>query len=230
MNIVEINGVKSTRIRGLMISELPPIVRPEMRAQIEEIDGVAGQIVTELGYQAYERVVKIGLHGSFDIDDVIRYFSGAGNVIFSNEPDKVYDFWMLKSVSYERLVRFRTAEVTFLVQPYKHSALEGVIELAGSPAGLRNHGNVEAMPTYMVAGSGNVTLSVNGGPAVTLALGSGSTITIDCDRLEAYSGSTLKNRSVTGDYLDLALSPGANTLEWTGSVSSIKVGRRSRWI
>ena len=231
MNILEINGIKSTRVRGLLISELPPIIQPQMRVRTEEIDGLDGEIVTELGYQAYDRTVKIGLLPNHDIDNVIRYFTGSGEVIFSNEPDKVYDFRIVKSVSYERLVRFRTAEVVFRVQPFKHSVYADSANPEQSGATLRNIGNVSSLPVYQVTGSGSVALSINGGNPVTMNLGSGATFVADCgDQNVRDTGGTLKNRSVTGGLERLKLEPGTNTITWTGNVSGLHVSRLSMWI
>lgn len=87
-NTVTLNGVNSSLIQGLLIQELPPITKPMIRTQIEEIDGRDGDIITKLGYSAYDKEVSIGLFGNFDIDDIITFFNSEGEVIFSNEPTK----------------------------------------------------------------------------------------------------------------------------------------------
>ena len=49
MNYIILNGVNSNTITGLLIQELPPISKPLMRTQIDQIDGRDGDIVTKLG-------------------------------------------------------------------------------------------------------------------------------------------------------------------------------------
>ena len=71
MNYIVLNGMKSTLIKGLLISELPPITKPLIRTKTEEIDGRDGDIVTKLGYAAYDKKMSIGLYGDFNIDDII---------------------------------------------------------------------------------------------------------------------------------------------------------------
>jgi phage-related protein len=61
MNYIIWNGSNSTTIEGLIIQELPPITRPAIRAQITEIEGKDGDISDDLGYQSYDKAVKIGL-------------------------------------------------------------------------------------------------------------------------------------------------------------------------
>ena len=58
---VIINGVNSTTIQGLKIKIMPPITKPMMRTQTEEIDGRDGDLVIELGYSAYDKQMEIGL-------------------------------------------------------------------------------------------------------------------------------------------------------------------------
>ena len=127
MNYIVLNGKKSTDIIGLLIQSLPPISKPLMRTQIQEIDGRDGDIITKLGYAAYDKQISIGLHGDFNIDDVIEYFDSSGTVIFSNEPDKYYNYQIIAQIDFERLIRFRTAKVTLHCQPFKYDAMEPVL-------------------------------------------------------------------------------------------------------
>lgn len=125
MNYIILNGKKSSYVQGLMIQSLPPISKPLVRTQIEEIDGRDGDIITKLGYSAYDKPITVGLYGNYKIDDVIEYFDSEGTVIFSNEPYKFYNYQIIKEINFERLVRFKTATVTLHVQPFKYSTIEG---------------------------------------------------------------------------------------------------------
>ena len=58
-----INGRDSRLINGLVITNLPKITKPKMRVTAEEIDGRAGDVVTELGFSAYDKTFSIGLFG-----------------------------------------------------------------------------------------------------------------------------------------------------------------------
>lgn len=119
MNSLIWKGVPSTTIKGLLISELPPITKPPMRVLETTVDGRDGSIIEELGYSTYDKNVVIGLHGSFDINKVIKYFTGEGEVVFSNEPEKVYTAKIVGQIDYNRLLRYRQAVIPFRVQPFK---------------------------------------------------------------------------------------------------------------
>ena len=125
---VIINGVNSLTINGLAISKLPPISKPLMRNIKEEIDGRDGDIITELGYSAYDKEMEIGLYGNFDINEVISFFNGEGTITFSNEDDKHYYFKILEQIDYEKLLKFKTATITFHCQPFKYPNNETIIE------------------------------------------------------------------------------------------------------
>jgi len=121
---LEINGVKSTTIAGLLITSVPPVAKPPRRYQLQTVDGLNGDIRTDLGYAAHDRTVGIGLAGTYDEDAIIAFFDQSGTVIFSNEPDKVYTFDGIEGFAMERLARMRQAEIILHVQPFKTSAEE----------------------------------------------------------------------------------------------------------
>ena len=129
VNYIELNGEKSTNVKGLIVQSLPPITKPKMRTSVETIDGRDGDIVTKLGYSAYDKQLSIGLHGDFDVDDAIAFFDSEGGVVFGNEPDKYYRYQILDQIDFERLVRFRTAKVKLHVQPFKYDAIDRTFDI-----------------------------------------------------------------------------------------------------
>lgn len=233
MNYLIINGKKSLEIQGLMIQSLPPITKPIMRHQVNEIDGRDGDIVIPLGFKAYDRPVKIGLTRYYDVDDVLEYFNTDGKVIFSNEPYRIYDFSMLDSIELKRLLRFKEATVNFHCQPFKHSAIEFPLQFTGEPVSqvmVKNEGNYFSKPTMTIHGTGNITLKINGVQILSIELGSEGYIQIDAEQMEAFKGNVLKNRLVQGDYNKVILEKGLNLIEFTGDVSIFKIEKYSRWI
>lgn len=358
MNYIILNGKKSNLINGLLISSLPPISKPKIRAQYTEIDGRDGDIVTKLGYSAYAKKIEIGLFGLYDVNDVIAYFDSEGIVTFSNEPDKYYYYKIIDQIDFSRLIRFKKATVTFHVQPFKYSAVEKRINenfnlfsaieyqeekrgialsaigntitlkgtasaatefyvpihsvnldkgyyvltattsgtapnqaairliydspsnansFGGKPvylasgavmiqsnltdkktynylwfyvlpnvaidinvsimleyetkiATVTNVGNTIAKPCITVYGNGTVGITLNGSQILKIELGNEEYITIDAAQMEAYKNGVLKNRLVTGDYDNLALNVGKNTLLFSGDVTSFDIINYSRWI
>lgn len=232
-NYIILNGNISTNIPGLLIQSLPPISKPKIRTQVEEIDGRDGDIVTTLGYSAYDKEFPIGLYGDFDINEVIEYFNSSGTVIFSNEPDKYYNYEIVEQIDFERLVRFRTANVKMHIQPFKYSAEDNskVFDITNeSSIQIRNAGNIYSKPTLIITGSGDIGISLNGVQLFQIELGNLGGITIDTNLMEAYNGGSLLNRLVNGNYDNFKLNIGKNIISWTGSISKIEIENYSRWI
>ena len=204
MSWICLNGTMSTTVQGLLIQTLPPISKPLMRTMIEEIDGRDGDIVIKLGYSAYDKEITIGLHGDYDVDEVISFFNSEGEVIFSNEPDKFYRYQILEQIDFEHLLRFKTATVTFHVQPFKYSTIERPLsfEIDENTSSIEviNTGNYKSRPKITIYGNGNLTLGVNEQTIFAIALGTEGQITIDTESMEAFKGDTLKNRLVSGNY------------------------------
>lgn len=127
MNYIILNNKRSTEINGLMICSLPPISKPAKRISQKEIDGRDGDIITELGYKAYDKEFQIGLTYNYDVNEVISYFDSEGTVVFSNEPDKYYRYKIIEQIDFERLIRFKTATIKMHMQPFKYSLNEEYI-------------------------------------------------------------------------------------------------------
>lgn len=136
---VIINDVSSLDIEGLYIEELPPISKPTMRSLREEIDGKDGDIITKLGYSAYDKEMKIGLAQNYDINEVISFFNSKGKIQFSNELDKYYNFEILEQIDFTALQTFKNAVVTLHCQPFKYPINEEPIEGILTPVNVKGN-------------------------------------------------------------------------------------------
>ena len=231
MNYIIWNDKDSREVEGLLISELPPITKPKMRVQETVINGADGSIIEELGYESYDKTIAIGLRVGADVDQVIEYFTGNGEIVFSNEPDKYYRARIIKGIDFARLLRYRVANVTFRVQPFKYDRVESVKvgNTEGQSMIVDNLGNHTSKPIITIAGSGIVELSVNGVAVCRYEFPEETdTVTLDSETQDAYSGGVLKNRQMMGDFP--VLEKGSNTLSWNGNVESIQIRRYSRWL
>ena len=231
-----INGKSSESVRGLIITELAPIRKPQIRTIIETVDGRDGDIVTPLGFAAYDKPVKIGLYGNYDIDEIIEYFNSEGKVIFSNEPDKYYNFAIYNEIDFERLIKFKTASVTFHVEPYKYpkDEKELVYEITDNPetVSIYNAGNYFSRPEISITAEGTVLVELNESEILEIDFGeSEKTIKISSEKMNAYeSDGALANRDIIGDYDNIKLIKGWNTFTFTGSVSEVKIKGYTRFI
>lgn len=237
-NYIILNGQNSNEITGLLIQSLPPISKPKIRANIEEIDGRDGDIITKLGYSAYNKEITIGLYGDYDVDQVISYFTNnqSGKVTFSNEPDKYYNYEIVEQIDFERLMRFKTAKVQMHIQPFKYSNIETTKNFtitSQTSINITNTGNYISKPVIKITGTGTINLSLNNEQLFVINLGDTSTqIALDINNMNAYNPTTqaFMNRSVTGNYDNFILNVGKNTISWSGTITQIAISNYSRWI
>lgn len=243
MNYCIINGKKSTMVKGLMIQSLPAITKPLMRTRIEEIDGRDGDIVTKLGYSAYNRELSIGLFGDFDMSEVAQFFDSEGEVIFSNELDKKYKFQILDQINYERLGRFKQAIIRFHVQPFKYPTVDDSVELSSISTYeiINNYGNVNSKPTLKVTGDlegrdTTITISeilpVAFGETIEILHPTSDEVSIDIERMNATYGFSVfsANRVVRCNYENLRLIPGRNYIACDNASAVITITNVTRWI
>lgn len=215
INYIELNGEKSTSVKGLIIQSLPPISKPKVRTSTETIDGRDGDIVTRLGYAAYDKQVSVGLHGDFDIDDAISFFDSEGEVVFGNEPDKYYRYQILDQIDFARLVRFRTANVKMHVQPYKYDAVDRVFDIVNQFLHIEDSATSKFGITATSSGgsirvSGRATSDVDIEiPVERMPLSGSYTLTASASgsaagcALRLIDGSPSDDRSFGGTYMEL---------------------------
>lgn len=233
---VIINGRDSRRVQGLLITNLPPITVPKMRTKAETIDGRDGDIITELGFSAYDKELKIALTYDYNVDDVISYFASSGRIVFGNEPEKYYRFAMYDKIDFEKLIRFKKAKVNLHVQPFKFSDLENeeVFSFSEDDGSCRvvNQGNYFSRPTMAITASGTVDLYINGTKVLDIDFGAlTKTIIIDTEGMNALAeDGAFMNRYVVGNYDDVKLQSGTNEISFTGSVDSVSFKNWSRWL
>lgn len=232
MNSIVWKNIDSKDIEGLIICELPPISKPKMRTKETCVDGVDGSTFEDLGFETYDKTIQIGLRGNFDIDEIIEYFSGEGNLILSNESDKYYKARIIDQIDYDRLLRFRTANVRFKVQPFKYSNDENVklFEITNQTSlNIFNNGNYKSKPIIKICGSGTIEFKQEGITIFNYSFPENDTyVVIDSDKQDAYVNDALKNRNMLGDFPVLKI--GKNIVSWTGTITKIEVSNYSRFL
>lgn len=221
----------SNEISGLLITELPPISKPKMRTSTTEIDGLDGDIVEYLGYKSYDKTISIGLTRNYDLNAIMSYFNGDGELILSNEPDKYYKAQIIDTIDYNKLINFKTAKVKFHVQPYKYLNSESslILEINDETSlNVENKGLEKSKPIITLYGSGTIQLLINNLSVCSVNIEEDEYITIDSEKEEAYFGSVLKNRQMQGDFP--ILNSGINNVSWTGNLTKIEIQPKSRWL
>lgn len=224
-------GIDSNSIKGLIISKLSPIIKPQIRTEIIEIDGLDGDIVNELGYQSYDKELQISLSYDYDINEIIKYFNGEGNLVLSNENDKYYKAKIIDKIDYESLLRFKTATVKFHCQPFKYKLNEDKLDVSITTENsivINNVGLEESKPMITLFGSGTVGIYVNNIQIFTYNFDEDGQVIINSELQDAYLENSLKNRNMLGEFPNFK--PGENIITWSGNLTRIIIEPKSRWL
>lgn len=229
------NGIKSTD-KGVVLQNYPAPVKPQRSSVELTSTDMNGSFINLYGYQSYDMDLNIAIIDLEHLDDIIAWLDGTGEMIFDNQPTRIYRVAFINQINYEQLTRWRTATVTIRVQPFKYDTINEETTLAvGAVTTLTNPGNVYCRPTFYCYCStdkdNGFTITVNNELICTIE-GVRGKVYVDSNKLETYNNNgVLLNRSKTGEYPILL--PGDNTVKITrtaGSISTATITMNTRWL
>lgn len=187
-------GKNSLNDFGLWISKLPKITRPSERYEEVTIPGRAGTLITLEGEDVYERYLKecvVVLPSDRDLQGILDWLRGNGDVVFSNEIDKAYTGRIAGEVSFERIGNtLQQATIPFFVEPFKKLRTPETISVTESGT-IYNPGNITSKPLVSITTYGDAEITI-AGKTMTFA-NVENTIKVDCDaeiittQAEAYN-------------------------------------------
>lgn len=222
-------GIDSRQM-GVIVTKMPATVRPKRRVESIEIAGRNGSLHTDEGaFDSYDRTMECALKKRERLDEVAAWLVGSGEMIFSTEPDKVYQVMISNQVSISQMMRmFQKFMVTMDTQPFKYSvnAFNDALELT-APTKIKSRGTIYSEPIITVYGSGDITLTINETEFPLYSVD--GSITIDSEMMEVFKGNANQN-SKYGAVEFPWLEVGENEISWTGDVEKVEIKPRWRWL
>ena len=224
----EWNGVKCTTL-GIHVLEQPPITFPSERVTFTDVPGRSGSLTTLQGADVYDDLTLTATCYIADparIPEIAAFLKGSGKVTFANRQGGFYYARIVNQIPFEKILRGSpqsTFAVNFRCKPFWYKADVKKETLTKSTTILTNPGSVYSEPIITVYGSGEVTLMV--GQFITELCDFTTSITIDSELQEAYTGIYSMNNSMSGDFPHLL--PGQNVISWSGDVTKVEI--RPNW-
>ena len=211
----------------VVVNKLPPFKNAEKKIRTYHIDGSNRTEVEELGYQSYTLPYEITLKDSTQLDDVKVWLNGSGVLIRDDDNTKYLNASVYSELSIDKFKGIATGSCEFFIaNPFRYLLNEADATLT-APTNVLNLGTYYSEPLLKITGSGVVNITV-GDYSFTYNFGGDSEVYIDSEIKEAYLGSTLKNRQMTGDFP--LLNVGSNSVSWTGDVTEIVITQRTRFL
>lgn len=230
MGVIIFNGISSMDYH-IQVEHPPSYEIPSKDYDITHVPGRNGDIFIDKGsYQNVGRSYEIAV-GSLEMDftklangisEWLHSASGYGRLEDSYEPDyyrlAVYE----ESVTIENIlqhagrvtVSFNCKPQRFLKSGEQSAVFTGVGQLF-NPTGF------QSLPIINVYGNGGGILGVGGYKVIISAIG--SSITIDSEMQDVYSGTMNRNSSVTLSKGFPKLVPGNNEISFSGGITSVEV-------
>ena len=222
------NDISSKDYLG--ITKLPSIFKAEKDINFIEIEGRDGVLTQDLGsYRSVVKTVECIITDLTQIDYICSWLTGSGEVIFSNEPDKIYKVTIKNQIGFTQLVStqdYHEFIIQFECQPKKFSISNDIITLTTSPQTIFNSGSANSMPIIKVFGTGAITLTVNSN--VINLTNVSEYVTINSDLMDCYKDTQLCNNLMSGEFPELIV--GNNIISWTGTVTKIEILPNWRWL
>lgn len=237
------NGLNTANIDGFAVTGQDTYAVAQRNISHQAIPGRSGDILSDDGTF---KQVKITYHCTIDASEVVGGINGVleqlsaallsadGYMALSDSyhPGIYRLAVMEKGVNVEALRpaagaphRVCNFDLSFSCRPQKYLS-DGSQAVSVSSGGTVNNPTVfKAAPLLEIAGTGTVTI---GSQTITvLSTCPASPVFIDCETMDAYSGTGANlNNHVQLPLADIVLSPGSNTITFSG-VSSVKITPRT---
>lgn len=227
MQTVTYNGV-SVAAKGGIVLDVSPPVRAARRIESVAVPGRSGVLHIDDGsYAPTKKTVRIGVSAPDSIDGICAWCARAGVLQTSYEPGVAYKAVQAAEIEWERISRrLYEAKIVFECEPYRYAYPAAGDIVLTAPGNVTNPGTAPAAPLYVVKGGGDITLTVGGQTVALTGITTG--ITLDSDMGMAYTGTTNMSAHMSGGFP--ALLPGVNAIRWVGSVTSITITPRWRYL
>lgn len=219
---------ETNEAHGLLIYQRPDIRVAEESIATYSIPGREADLVERSGSYAPVEIEVIFNYATAAERwnavhrEAILWLRKSGNLQFSDDAEAyrkvLYVVIDENARSYKRIGKFTATFVCkpgiYMVSGAAFTEISQLAEAAGGTTYSLQNDYSACRPVYRLTGNGNCELIVNG-KMMTAAVT--DNLTIDTDLKIAYrSAGMVTNTAVTGDYDDLVLEPGENTISVTG--------------
>ncbi|HIY17906.1 MAG TPA: hypothetical protein IAA44_00700 [Candidatus Blautia avistercoris] len=203
---------------GILFPTLPVITLGQEQTELKEIAGRKGTLAVDTGIYSdtvIQNSVELRVRKRGDLDPAylraVQWIRKSRKVVYKDAENYFYKVKKVEVGEPSHDTDYNcTFDFTFTCEPGVYIS-GGEREMEKAEVLYNPYSLCE--PIYYITGEGYCILIVNG---KTMNANVGQNLTIDTERMLAYrEDGTLQNTQVTGDYEDLYLQPGENTITIT---------------
>lgn len=218
---VSFNGATG-KDNGVILKDYPTFSGAGQNYTTYAVYGGLGELVGEDEYQSNLEISCVFsiLSRNFmpDVRRIRRWLSGSGRLVLSDSRDVFYKVMKINYGDISRELRnYGTFSSTFVCSPYEYH-ISGQKTITVTANNIIQNRYSKSRPIYTLSGSGQCTLTVNG-KEMQVTVGSAGVI-IDTEKMLAYNSAEMLNTAISGDYEDLYLLPGDNSIAVSSGFSA----------
>jgi len=206
---------------GIVFNELPNIPTGKKRTQFFTVPGRDGKLTVEDDSLEPFQLAFEG-HAECTRDELLDYFSGQGQLIFDELPDRYYNVSIVEGVTIayplgdKRLIKFL---VPIEFEPYA-MRINNPLVVAGTTLTINNIYGTKAFPYFKITGNGTFTILKNSKQILEIKNVSGY-VEIDSELDAIFKDNTSFERNSVGKVP--VLDVGANTLVFRGNITKVEI-------
>ncbi|SDY42773.1 phage tail protein [Bacillus sp. 166amftsu] len=213
---------------NMCMVERPKIPTAKREVEYIKVPGRHGSLTKKGAFEDVPLTIKFNLLEDENAKPLIRRIKSwllNGKVLHFDD-DVVYR--KIKNVEIDdienQIEEYGGFEATFTFDPFEYVEDETII--LTTPGVLYNPGTEKSDPKIVIAGSGTVNITIND---VTFQVKDiVDSVIIDSELLEAYKGTTNMNNKMIGNFPVFDVEN--NSITWTGTVQSLTITPRWRYI
>ncbi|MBC6973043.1 phage tail family protein [Bacillus sp. Xin] len=212
----------------LSMVERPKIPTAKRKVEHIEVPGRHGSLTKKGAYEDVPFTIKFNLLEDENIKPLIRRMKSwllNGKILHFND-DIVYR--KIKNVEIDDIENdieeYGYFEVKFTLDPFEYAEDESITIYEQGL--IYNPGTFESEPKMWIVAKGTVNITIND---ITFQLKDiESSVVVDSEILEAYIGTVPMNNKMVGDFP--IFNVGSNRISWSGTVQSITIRPRWRYV
>lgn len=223
---------------GLVINNDLSFTVPERDVTLHEVPGVDGDLIVDNGrLKGFNKQFAVSLivpenktldQVSKEISEWLRSEVGWDKLTFTGYPNYYFEAICYETFDIQdMLLTYGKAVINFRCKPYKfkNDGQSNLIITNGQT--LTNPEKRNAKPLVKITGTGNVTLKNNGKDWLILTAVDGY-VTIDSAQMSTHKDGLQQFQKMNANIKPLfpVLSPGANKITWTGTVTKVEITPR----
>lgn len=228
-----IGGIHSSSFEDLYLERVSRPLLATKLYYVEKIPNSDKTFSLENGFE--EKAVTISLlidtddatQRKINSDSVINWIYSYSEVIFDDEPSKIYKYRMKDGVSVEEFTTADRITVVLTCEPLQYSTLNTVSKtgiVGNSSIDVTNSGSYKSFPIIKIMGTASSITFTNDSGSFTVSNVSQTTY-VDCEKFLCYtmSGDTKVNNFTNFSGNVISLPSGSSSISVTGSGLNVNV-------